>query len=405
MLLQVFNNKITEAASLLVFNMTTNYIALIRRADFTDLFKYGNIHINTNMTKRVSGDIRELSNSPAFFEELFYFANAFDYSFSYLFIHYKKTESGSTNNIRIEDVLGIYPLDNDAKREFSLSFDPRIKIQDPLCPNAVVNFQKEQAIKNSSKGVENIWKIYNISEEEKIIDYIDFPAVIKEVIDELYEDKRPSGDIDVWVYILRYDRHAFFPNNTIGAFMDTVNVIFNYINRKEVDSYEEFENTSIMKFLNSCNTENYNMKFEEILNKMYSSTEINKFINYVREIAPQYDLIKAATLFFLYKNQYQEGFKYDENWKKLGLSNGKEFFIAFQMLGLVLGHKHTYDCLYSNLPLAIFNDKELGATKKEYNNTVQPKSGIANVSDNATPKKTKKKKTKANNNDGQIGLF
>ena len=91
MLLQVFNNKITEAAFLLVFNMTTNYIALIRRADFTDLFKYGNIHINTNMTKRVSGDIRELSNSPAFFEELFYFANAFDYSFSYLFIHYKKT--------------------------------------------------------------------------------------------------------------------------------------------------------------------------------------------------------------------------------------------------------------------------------------------------------------------------
>jgi hypothetical protein len=182
--------------------MTTNYIALIRRADFTDLFKYGNIHINTNMTKRVSGDIRELSNSPAFFEELFYFANAFDYSFSYLFIHYKKTESGSTNNIRIEDVLGIYPLDNDAKREFSLSFDPRIKIQDPLCPNAVVNFQKKQAIQNSSKGVDNIWKIYNISEEEKIVDYIDFPAVIKEVIDELYEDRRPSGDIDVWVYFL-----------------------------------------------------------------------------------------------------------------------------------------------------------------------------------------------------------
>ena len=40
------------------------------------------------------------------------------------------------------------------------------------------------------------------------------------MVDELYENRHPSGKRPIWVYIMRYERHAFYPPNTIGAFMD-----------------------------------------------------------------------------------------------------------------------------------------------------------------------------------------
>lgn len=340
-----------------------NYLALIRKADFVDLYKYGSIHINKDMTRQFSCKVEDLPNSKPIFEDLSYFANAFDSTFTYLFIHYE-SNLGRVNDINIADVRGLYPLDKEAKTELSLSLDPRIKINEPLWPDAVLNLQKRQTIQDCKNGASNIWKIYNVSDSIEEINNIINDSVIGEVVNELYENRRPNGELPIWVYIMRYERHAFYPNNTIGAFMDTVNAIFNFSQKREVDS-AEIESTQIMQFFQHCNDYNTNMSFNEVIQRLYAQEDsrITNFINLARSIVSDFDLIKVATLFFIYRNRYKEEFKYENGWNQKTI--GKEFSIACYMLGCILGHEHTYDCLYEYLPLAIFKMKGTQAIVKE----------------------------------------
>ena len=334
-----------------------NYIALIRKADFIDLYKYGSIHINRDVIRQFSCNIDDLPNREPIFRDLTCFANSFDSTFVYLFIHYEKI-SGRENDVNITDVHGIYPLDDEAKKELSISLDPRIEIHNPLWPTAVYNLQKKQSIQDCRNGASNIWKIYNISDSIETINTIVTDDIIKEVVEEVYDNRRPIGDLPIWVYIMRYERHAFYPNNTIGAFMDTVNAIFNYFKKHEVDS-TEIESTIIMQFLQYCNTQKPYMLFDDVLQKMNEEPRIYKFIDLAKEIEPNYDLIKIATLFYIYRNKYKGGFIYEQAMEKSGLKHNIEFSIACYMLGCVLGYEHTYDCLYEQMPLAIFKSKQL----------------------------------------------
>lgn len=341
-----------------------NYLALIRKADFVDLYKYGSIHINKDMTRQFSCKVEELPNRKPIFDDLSYFANAFDSTFTYLFIHYE-SNLGRVNDINIADVRGLYPLDQEAKTELSLSLDPRIKINEPLWPDAVFNLQKRQTVQDCKNGASNIWKIYNLSDSIEDMKNVINDSVIGEVVNELYENRRPNGELPIWVYIMRYERHAFYPNNTIGAFMDTVNAIFNFNQKREVDS-AEIESTLIMQFLQHCNDYNANMSFNEVIQRLYAQDDsrITNFINLTRSIVSDFDLIKVATLFFIYRNHYKEEFKYENGWNQ-SKTIGKEFSIACYMLGCILGHEHTYDCLYEHLPLAIFKMKGTKAIVKE----------------------------------------
>lgn len=341
-----------------------NYLALIRKADFVDLYKYGSIHINKDMTRQFSCKVEELPNRKPIFDDLSYFANAFDSTFTYLFIHYE-SNLGRVNDINIADVRGLYPLDQEAKTELSLSLDHRIKINEPLWPDAVFNLQKRQTVQDCKNGASNIWKIYNLSDSIEDMKNVINDSVIGEVVNELYENRRPNGELPIWVYIMRYERHAFYPNNTIGAFMDTVNAIFNFNQKREVDS-AEIESTLIMQFFQHCNDYNANMSFNEVIQRLYAQDDsrITNFINLTRSIVSDFDLIKVATLFFIYRNRYKEEFKYENGWNQ-SKTIGKEFSIACYMLGCVMGHEHTYDCLYEYLPLAIFKVKGTKAIVEE----------------------------------------
>ena len=55
-----------------------NYLALIRKADFVDLYKYGSLHINRDMIRQFTCKIEELPNREPIFRDLSNFANAFD---------------------------------------------------------------------------------------------------------------------------------------------------------------------------------------------------------------------------------------------------------------------------------------------------------------------------------------
>jgi len=366
-----------------------NYLALIRKADFIDLFKYGWFHINRDMVQEFSCAVENLPQEKRIFDAIVKNANNFDSSFTYLFIHYEKDKEHIAD-IKISDVRNIYPLDQEAKVEFSISFDPRIKIQEPLWPNAVREWQKQQTFEECKKGAENIWKIHDIKEPIEDVRKIITDDILKEFVEELYDNRRPSGELPIWVYVLRYERHAPYPDTTIGAFMDTTNAIMNYMNKQEVD-YSIIENTQIMHFFQSCNAE----KFTDILTLMDNTPEIKKFLDYTIEIAPDYDLIKIATLFYIFRRQYIEGFKNEGTWKKIENKYSKEFAVSCYMLGCTLGYEHTYDCLYDELPLAIFKPKSQitiqakEETKKDANQKEQ-KTKSTMKKDNKKTSKTKK---------------
>lgn len=374
-----------------------NYLALIRKADFVDLYKYGSIHVNKDMTKQFTCKVEELPNRMVIFNDLTDFANAFDSTFTYLFIHFENT-TGRVNDINIADLRGIYPLDNEAKTELSLSLDPRIKINDPLWPDAVFNLQKKQSIQDSKNGASNIWKIYNLSEPIESIGHIINDKILKEVVDELYDNSRPSGKLPIWVYIMRYERHAFYPPNTIGAFMDAVNAILNYKEGREVDS-AEIETKMIMQFFSYCNKQKPTMQFEEIMQKLRMQTEpkIVQFVKTVEKIDTSVDLLKTASLFFIYRNRYKEDFRYEETWEQVGKKYGKEFCVACYMLGCFLGHEHTYDCMYEHLPLAIFqsnktekkievlNDEKLVIEEKHTEDSITKEPATEDFSERESP--------------------
>ena len=331
----------------------TNYLALIRKADFTDLFNFGKFHINYDMKVDFKCDVEDLPLHKELFDALTLYANSFDNAFTYLIIHYCKEESqGLSNDVYIEEVKHVYPLDSESKVNFETTFDDRIRIEEPLWSDAVLTLQKQHMFIESKKGAQNLRQICglitNSSECEKIIT----GDIVKEVVDELYEDIRPQGELSPWVYLLRYERHSFYPHNTVGCFMDMVNVMCNRHAQKEVEE-RDIQSTGIFQLLNSYR--NTDIKFEKLYGII--NEQANNFVSMAKYYAPEVDYIKAATLFFILRNKFTDDFKYDSIFINHCKTYEKEFEIALYLLGIILGHKHTYDCMYEELPLAIFKSK------------------------------------------------
>ena len=122
-----------------------NYLILIRRADFIDLYKYGFLNVNKDRIVPFECAIHELGANSDIFDLVFSEANSFDSSFAYLILHYEKEEnSKNLASISIEEIKHIFPLDNEAKKEFESSFDEHIRIDEPIWSDAVSLIQKRQ---------------------------------------------------------------------------------------------------------------------------------------------------------------------------------------------------------------------------------------------------------------------
>ena len=335
----------------------TNYLALIRKADFTDLFKYGRLHINNDMKTDFSCSVEELPSHPEVFHHLTHFANSFDSAFAYLIIHYVKASSnGLANDVNIEEVQNIYPLDFESKEAFAMSFDERIRIENPIWPESVWSLQKQQQCSDCLKGAANLREILGFKDSDYKCKEIISDDIVREVVNELYDDIRPSGNLSIWVYLLRYERHSFYPQNVLGCFMDMANVVCNRQQKQEVDESSVMQ-TNIYRFLTELR-KNEKHKIGDIHDKIIDSPELKIFLEKTREYEPQVDFTIVATLFFYLKYTYKEDFHYKEK-DVISISSGKEKFgfefeLAAYLLGIIKGHLHTYDCMYDMLPLPIF---------------------------------------------------
>ena len=331
----------------------TNYLALIRKADFTDLFNYGKLHVNNDMKVDFKCDVEELPLHKELFDALTLFANSFDNAFTYLIIHYCKDGSqGLSNDVYIEDLKHVYPLDSESKMNFENTFDERIRIEDPLWSDAVLDLQKRHMFIECKKGAQNLRQICGLITNSSECEEVITGDVVKEVVNELYEDVRPQGELSPWVYLLRYERHSYYPHNTVGCFMDMVNVMCNRHAKREVEE-RDIQSTGIFQLLNSYR--NTDIKFEKLYGIIYE--QANNFVSMAQYYSPDVDFIKVASLFFILRNKFTDDFKYDSKFIDHCKKYEKEFELALYLLGIILGHKHTYDCMYEELPLAIFKSK------------------------------------------------
>lgn len=328
------------------------YLAIIRKADFVDLFKYGHLYVHNPVAFR--GVVERYDSR--LFRVLTSCINSFEYSFEYLMIHFSSEVCPNTGvmDVDIRDVQVIYAFDEVAKREISGSFDPRIQIQVSPWAKWFKKLQQDMFVAQSYKGVDNLWRIFKlpIEDKEKCRKIVS-DDIIDEVFRELLEDKRPCGDQSLWVYLLRYERHSYYPQGMKGFFCDFIHVVCNWRKKMELDG-EVAEDTEAYKELQGG-------KFENLMGSIANSN-----LTGLTKDATRCDFYIVAPLFLFLKSIFLEGM---DSKKPI---NGKPFdeFIAYSkgfgfsfslvtyLLGITLGYDKTYDCLYDVEKLKIFKKNE-----------------------------------------------
>lgn len=346
-----------------------DYLAIIRKLDFIDLFKYG--RFNINYATKFNGNINSLNNGDLF-KKLTYGMNVYEYSFEYLIIHFqaekkrikakkklsrkaKKRKVQPIISIDVKNVRNVYTFNQEAKNEMEISFDCRIKLQVSPWADKFEKLQQQFCIEQNYRGVDNLWKILGLNHLvlnkcKKVVS----KDIIQEVFRGLYSNERPSGEQSIWVYLLRYERHSFYPKGIPGFFCDFVHICCNYIKKQELS--ESIESTQIYGSL----IKNENAGFDELLNIVKASPlygEIPKDLGC--------DFAVVAPLFLFMKAEFAKEHKLSE---ELKLYNKKEwefdFAVAVFLLGLVLGYDKTYDAFYDNIKLPLFNIEAISHNNK-----------------------------------------
>ena len=333
-----------------------NYLILIRRADFIDLYKYGFLNVNKDRIVPFECAIHELGANSDIFDLVFSEANSFDSSFAYLILHYEKEEnSKNLASISIEEIKHIFPLDNEAKKEFESSFDEHIRIDEPIWSDAVSLIQKRQIFESAMQGARNVFNIFRLDGLQQCKSIIDDDSV-EEMLSDVYDNIRPSGEKSLWIYLMMYERHSFYPKDTLGYYMDVVHVICNYMAKCEVEDYQ-VESTAIYKILDSL--KGFNLKSNEINDKLKQDERAAGFLQKIQEFVPEVDFIGVAINYLVMRDRFSEEFTYDPKFvESCKYSFGQSFTLAAYMLGIALTHDNTYSCLYESLPLPIYKSQE-----------------------------------------------
>ena len=321
-----------------------NYLAIIRKADFVDLFKYGKLNVYSAID--FDGNIKAHANDNDLFEKLTKDMNLFEYSFEYMVIHFTSdivNEYPCT--VSIENVKGLYTFDEEAKKEMSISFDSRIKLHVSPWSEKFKVLYRNRLMSQSKRGIDNLWVIFGLSESDrKRCESIITDDIISEVFDELFSYKRPTGEQSIWTYLLRYERHSFYPNTMKGYFCDYIHVACNWIEKKEHPEDVAINTKLYSQIINFQKDDFTSLSNIALSSKLSSSTDESAKCKFAI----------TAPLFLFMKNKFSNGFTIEpeiiEHAKKFEF----ECSVAIYLLGLTLGYDKTYDAYYDFVKLPIF---------------------------------------------------
>lgn len=341
---------------------TSEYIAIIRRAEFIDLFKYGWLHLPHSVRLDQSmraGEGRET------FDELVRWMPVYEYSFEYLLIRFLDSDEDIlVRTVYIEQVVAVYTFDERAKYELSISFDPRIKIQVSAWTEWFHEKWRESFRQQCKQGVVAIWSLFGLSDEDKIACEETITSEIQDKLFELiFSERRPEGELSPWIYLFLYERHATYPKDkNKGYFLDYIHIYLNYSGQKEHDFDVRDNNLEVVRRLDKVTSD----KFADLRNSIAAS-ELKKKVD---KIDPLYH--DTAPLFLYLKNRCAEGFDRGllKDEVKKTLVNEPYKRLALYLLGLTLGYDKVYDAYYDELPLSIFSDEP--QVQKKFKKRIPP---------------------------------
>lgn len=329
-----------------------NYLTIISRTDFNNLYKYG--HIFVHHATLFDGHFADHRKDKDLFDEVSVFMDTLEYSTEYLILHLNRNQiGGNTFEVFIKDVLAVYALNEEAQASLSVSFDSRINLQVSPWADFFNALSKKQSIRQSNAGIFNCFEIFGIEKTDRIrVNNILTQSVIEEIYNGLFTRERPQGEKSIWEYLIRYDRHSSYIRDTRGFFFDAIHAFENYKSQKELDG-EIAESVSLGEDLFSLGKEK---DFVQICADLDSNTSTNGY--YVDGC----HYIVVASLFLMFKSWFQrtgitpEMYKtilpQANEWKK---QLGFDFSLAVGLLGLILGQEKTYSCYYEIRQIGIFN--------------------------------------------------
>ena len=318
------------------------YLVIVRKVDFADLFKYG--YINVSHPIEFNGVLDPHDDS--LFEQLTRRMGMYEYSFEYLILHFNaKEDDRDYITVDIRNVCNLYTFDLEAKKEMGVSFGPRIELQVSPWADKFAKLQQQRAIDQGIRGIDNLWTFFGLADElrlecEKIIT----KDIVQEVFRELFANERPYGKQSLWTYLLRYERHNYYPKNTFGFFCDVIHVFCNYTVGQE-NSEDIIDSTDIYLEL-----KNYGGDSFIPLAEITSSSQLGRL---TRE-ASGCNFAVAAPLFLYLKDLFTKNRGGKPNLDEISCIKNigeLEYSIAVYLLGLVLGYEKTCDIFYETAAL------------------------------------------------------
>lgn len=331
------------------------HLALVRRDEVVELFKYGIIFPASSI--QFTGDIETLPQKTKDVAKVFFKTPTIEYSINY-FLLYAETEKKAallSQGLNYQDLKAIIPLDEDSA-QMGLSLNPPVRLAKPIFTQNYSEYQKLSTLENAKRGIANIGQIFGFDDLLKSIKKFNekksLPALISIVLDET--GKRSPQTI--WEYLVCYTRNQIYPNDVRGAFLDTMSVVNNY-NKGHLD-FKDQKQTSTGKLI----TEYEHPSYKALIKCVGLSPNFTKAADKAYK-----DFWKIAPLYFILLNLLsttsEDGSLIKGNpintFIESVVNNYEENHLkpALLMLGITLGQSSTYKLLYakkkSELPFLI----------------------------------------------------
>lgn len=318
-----------------------NYILLIRKADFIDFFKNGKMNGSFCASEKFDGNTEKLPTNSTLASKVFKKANAFDYSIDYLLMH---VISASLSKLTIFDIQAIYALDEDSY-QIGLDMNPPVALNTPIWQEYYQEYQISQSIAKAQEGVEFLSELFGWTKTPTLKKFT--KKDLQETFRELYFEERPEGDLSIWTYLLRYERHEAYPKEPRGFVLDALHVYGNFSRKMEVNKPVTMTKTGT-KILES--TQN---KIPSIIEEVFTK----EFLKNVKskKIDPRY--FEIASLYLLLKETFINGINPGEQYYGKSLDDFIEYLkeknediilqSAIYLLGLTLGRDNIYKYMYA----------------------------------------------------------
>lgn len=322
-----------------------NHLALVRRDEVVELFKNGIIYPVSSI--QFTGSITSLPQKTKEVEKVFSKVPSIEYSINY-FLLYAETEKKTpllTQGLNILNLVAIIPLDEESA-QMGLSLTPPVRLAAPIFAPNFMDYQERMAIDNAKKGIINIGQIFGFGDLMKSVKKFNekknLPALVSLVLDETGK-RQPQT---IWEYLISYTRNQTYPNDTRGAFLDTMSVVNNF-NKGQRDLKDQKQTTTGRAIV-----EYEHPTYKELMECMSNS------VNFVKVANKAYpDFWKIAPLYFILldilSNVSGDGTivkgKPIQEFVASVVRNYDEAYLkpALLMLGITLGQASTYKMLYA----------------------------------------------------------